>query len=160
MNSGTINSLSPDPALLFRTEVAVQELHPMRDLGTFTEFSSSPSGIRLISYEIGPDDVVGKTSTTNGLHAENLSPKTPLRNSRHVAFSNRPTISEAGVMMQKPYASSPFEPYSSAISTHAGIPYIADGPSGLVVLGLALLSLAFVVFLKCKSSSRGRTVQL
>ena len=101
-------------------------------------------------------------SSSRGLPAEvaeNLSSNASPRNAAHVTFSTHPKMTEAGVMVRKPFASSHFETYSSAISTNAASPLIADGPSGLVVLGSALFSLALLIFFKCKSSGRRRTAQ-
>lgn len=100
---------------------------------------------------------------TQDLHpnvAEILSPVTSRRETSHVTFPSQARVSEASVMIRKPFVASHFETYSSALSTHAKSPLIAEGPSGLVILGSTLFSLALLVFVKCKSPGRRPTAQL
>lgn len=91
--------------------------------------------------------------------AENMSANASDRNSSSIAFSSHPHVAQAtGVMTRKPLASSALQTYSSAISPHVSL--IAEGPSGLVVLGSTLLSLALLIFFKCRTSGRRGAVQL
>ncbi len=89
--------------------------------------------------------------------AENVSANASDRSSSPIAFPSHPRVARAAsVMARKPLASSTLQTIS--ISGHA--PFIAEGPSGLVVLGSTLLSVALLIFFKCRTSGRRGAVQL